>query len=317
MIIKNSNLRRVIFENRYKILAIIVAIILVLCLIRALNELAKQQAKKKNTSTQINTQSSYKPQETLVLGEDVSNAKQQESTKIMDEFISYCNKKEIEKAYNLLTDSCKEEIFNSSIENFKTNYVEKIFTSFKTYNMQAWINAINTTYKVRILNDVLSTGTTGEVIEDYVTIVKQNNQYKISVNSYITKTDINKKTEKNGVVITVTSKNTYMDYEIYNIKVENNTKNTILLDTKTKQKSAYITSSKNVTYSAFMHEVDNAYLSIKPQLYTNTSIKFNKIYSPNISINKLTFTDVVTNLEEYNQLQNKSEYQKTIIEVEL
>ena len=51
MIIKNSNLRRNIFENRYKILAIIVAIILVLCLIRVLNEFAKGLNEKQNVNT--------------------------------------------------------------------------------------------------------------------------------------------------------------------------------------------------------------------------------------------------------------------------
>lgn len=318
MIIKNSNLRRSIFENRYKILAIIVAIILVLCLIKALNEFAKGSNNTKNENV-TNTNSNYKPQETAVLGDNVSSAKQEEITNIMDEFISYCNSKEIEKAYNLLTDECKEEIFSSSIENFKTNYVEKIFTTYKTYNMQSWINGTNPTYKVRILDDLLSSGSTGEVVEDYITIVKQNNEYKISLNSYIGKTNINnKQAEKDNIKITLLSKEINMNYEIYNIKVENNTENTILLDTKTKQKSVYATGSNGATYTAFMYEIDDTFLTIEPQLYKNISIKINKIYSPNISVEKLTFTDIVTNLEEYNKLQNKAEYQNKItIDVEI
>ena len=69
MIIKNSNLRRSITQNRYKILGIIVAIILVLCLIKTLNELAKASNQNKNEN-QINKSytSSYKPEETAVLG---------------------------------------------------------------------------------------------------------------------------------------------------------------------------------------------------------------------------------------------------------
>lgn len=316
MIIKNSNLRRGIFENRYKILAIIVAIILVLCLIRALNEIAKQSIKEKDTKNTI-VESSYKPQETLILGDNVSQTKQEDVTKIMDEFINLCNKKETEKAYNLLTDECKEEIFESSLENFKTNYIEKIFTTVKTYNMQSWINSGNPTYKVRILQDALSTGKTGESFEDYITIVKQDNTYKLNINSYVGRTNINKEKTKDNIKLTVINKDTYMDYEIYNVKIENKTNNTILLDTKTKQKSVYITGSNNATYSAFIHEIDNAYLTIKPRIYSNISIKFNKIYSPNIRINSLTFTDIITNLEEYNKAENKENYNKEIIKIEL
>lgn len=318
MIIKNSNLRIGVFENRYKILAIIVAVILFLCAKQALNEFAKQPNKTQNTNELAISQTNiYKPQETLVLGDNVPIEKQQKSTSIMDKFISYCNSKEIEKAYNLLTDECKEESFESSIEKFKKEYVEKIFTTYKTYNMQSWINGTNPTYKIRILNDVLSTGNTGEVVEDYVTIVKQNNEYKISLNSFIGKTNINKEIKKDDIVITCLSKKIYMDYEIYNIKVENNTKNTILLDTKTKQKSVYATGSNGVTYTAFMHEIDDIYLTIEPQIYKTISIKINKLYSPNITTEKITFTDVVMNLEEYNKLPSKQDYKMEKIEVSI
>lgn len=316
MIIKNSNLRKSITENRYKILAIIVAIILILCLIRMLNEFAKSANQKKNENI-INTNSisTYKPQETKVLGTDVKEERQEQNTKVMDEFIKYCNSKEIEKAYNLLTDECKREKFSNNIENFKKDYVEKIFTTTKTYNMQAWINADNPTYKIRILNDVLSTGSTGEVVEDYVTIVKENDNYKINLNSFIGKTNSNKQTKQQDITITVLGKETNMNYEIYNIKVENNTKNTILLDTKEKQKSVYATGSNGATYTAFMYEIEDTFLTIKPRISKNISIKINKIYSPNIQVNKLTFTDVIMNLEEYNNTQDKKDYPRTTIEM--
>lgn len=317
MIIKNSNLRRNFFENRYKILAIIVAIILVLCLIRALNEIVKNM--NKNTAINSNTtQSSYQPQETLILGDNISTKVQEKSNKIMDEFIQLCNEKQIEKAYNLLTDECKEEIFGSNIEYFKNHYIEKIFTNYKTYNMQSWINGRNPTYKVRILDDVLSTGKTGDVVEEYYTIVKQNDGYKLNINSYIGRTGINKQITENDITIHVLSKDTYMDYEIYNIQVRNNSNNTILLDAKTNQKTVYLTANNEATYRAFMYEIDDVFLKIRPRLYSNLSIKFNKIYSPNVGIYSMTFTDIVLNLDEYENLANKEEYtNKVTMQIDL
>ena len=52
MIIKNSNIRRSIFENRYVIFVIIFAIILALYLIRLLNANAKEKLSVKNSETQ-------------------------------------------------------------------------------------------------------------------------------------------------------------------------------------------------------------------------------------------------------------------------
>lgn len=316
MIIKNSNLRRSITQNRYKILGIIVAIILVLCLIKTLNELAKASNQKQNEN-QINKSytSSYKPEETAVLGSNVEDKKQEQNTKVMDDFIKYCNSKEIEKAYNLLTDECKIEKFSNSIENFKTNYVEKIFKTYKIYNMQAWINGENPTYKVRIIDDALSTGNVGEAVEDYVTIVKKDNEYKINLSSYIGTTNVNKQTKQDDIIVTFLSKEANMEYEIYNIKIENKTKNTILLDTKTQQKSVYATGSNGATYTAFMYEIEDTHLTIEQGITKTISIKINKIYSPNIRVDKLTFTDVIANLEEYNTTQNKKEYPRKTIEI--
>ena len=45
MIIKDSNLRTVLFSNRYKILAGIIAIILISIIIPTLNEIEKEEAR--------------------------------------------------------------------------------------------------------------------------------------------------------------------------------------------------------------------------------------------------------------------------------
>lgn len=318
MIIKNSNLRQNLFRNRYKILGIIVAIILVLLLIRTLNEFAKQANQKEKSKNIVEEVSSYKPQQTVISGENVSNTKQEENTKIMDEFIDLCNKREIEKAYNLLTDECKEEMFDSSIQKFKKDYIEKIFTVDRTYNMQSWINGENQTYKVKILEDAMSTGKTGEIIEEYYTIVKKDGKSKLNINSYVEKKKVNKKITKDNITIEILERNIFMEYEIYKIKVQNNTDNTILLDTKEKEKSAYITGSNSATYSAFMYEIDEIYLTIQPQIYREIDVKFNKIYNPSIKTRQMTFTDIVPNLEEYDSLKNKSEYKsKMSITIEL
>lgn len=297
MIIKNSNLRSNLFSNRYKILGVIVAIILVLCGIRLLNNMSKEKLQTPTIYTTTG-QSTYKPQETVISGDNVVEEQQEANKNVMDQFIKYCNEKEVEKAYSLLTDECKEVIYDSNIDNFRKNYVEKIYTSNKTYSMQSWIRENSSvTYKVRIIDDILSTGKVGDVVEDYYTVVKQNGSNKLNINSYIGRSTINKLGTQNNITIDVISKDTYMNYETYNIKVENNTNNTILLDTKQSDKSVYLTGNNDVTYRAFMYEIDNVYLTIKPKIYTNFTIKFNKMYNPSIKEKSITFSDIINNAE--------------------
>lgn len=318
MIIKNSNLRRNLFSNRYKILAIIIAIILVIFLVRALNNMAIQSNIKQNNQQYTTPQSTYKPQETIIQGENISKEEQEINTNIMDTFIKYCNSKNIEQAYNLLTEECKEELFNSDIENFKTQYIEKVFNTPKTYSMQSWVKSGYSTYKVRIIEDMLSTGKVGDVIEEYYTIVRQNGQDKLNLNSYIGREKINKQQTINDITITVISKDIYMNYETYNIKVENKTNNTMLLDTKKDTKSVYVTGSNTTKYSVYMHEIDDIFLTIKPRLYRNLKLKVNKLYNTEIKSEKITFTDIVPNIEDYKQSNNKKEYNDTIkLEIEL
>jgi len=212
MIIKNSNFRSNLFSNRYKILGIIVAIILVLCAIRLLNNMSKQKLQSP-TVTNVTGQTSYKPQETVISGDNVSNEQQEVNTNIIDTFIKYCNKKQIDKAYSILTNECKENVFNNNIDDFKKNYIEKVYTSNKTYSMQSWIKQNNSvTYKVKITDDMLATGKVGNTIQDYYTVVKQNGAYKLNINGYIGRKTINKEATKDNITIKINYKDIYMNY---------------------------------------------------------------------------------------------------------
>lgn len=318
MIIKNSNLRRNLFSNRYLILAIMAAIIFLLLLINTLNNISKENNSKKaeeQNKIQQNTikqQEIYTPEKTTISGTNVRQQEQENNKTLIENFINYCNQKQIEQAYNLLTDECKKEVFFSNIANFSNNYVNKIFNSKKTYSMQSWINRDTyTTYKIKIVDDMISTGkitSTQNEIEDYYTVVKEEGEYKLNINSYIVKKHINKEKEFKGVKITVINKDTYRDYEIYEIKIENLNENTILLDSQERTDSMYVFASNESKYSAYSYEIDRSRLIIEPGRYKTIKIKFNKRYS-NESITKaIIFGDIIKNYDEYKNMQNKKEY---------
>ncbi len=315
MIIKNSNLRQMLFSNRYKILGTIIAIILVLYIIQMLNQQSKEKLEKKAQNA-INTQvvkETYKPEETIVVGDNVTKEQQTTNSELIDKFISYCNNKEIQKAYNLLTDECKEAVYSSKIENFQNNYVNRIFSTKKSYTIQSWISSNIYTYEVQISDDILSTGKLDvNKIEEYYTVVKKNGEYKLNIGGYIYKDNINKYAQKDDIRIDVLNKDIYKEYENYKLRITNNTQKTIMLDTRQDTNSVYLQGTNNKPYSAFMYEIEQTRLIVKPGFSITLNIRFNKRYSNNTRMEKMVFTDIVKDYDLYNQLQDKKEYKEKI-----
>ncbi len=241
MIIKNSNIRRSIFKNRYVIFAVIIAIILFLTVKQLLNENAKEKFRQKENQIQNTTITSLQEErlEKPVISNVEINKQQQTDTKVIEEFIDFCNRKEIQKAYDLLTEACKEEKFKSNIQLFKSNYVDKIFVGKKTYTIQNWINTYQNTYKIKIIDDMLSSGkisSSENTIEDYYTIETIGNETKLNIDGYIGRQESNQEVNSNGIKVKILKRNIYKEYESYDITIENQTANTILLNSRTKSR---------------------------------------------------------------------------------
>lgn len=91
------------------------------------------------------------------LSQEEIEKEEQESEKILfiSKFIDYCNGKQVEEAYNMLSEKCKIEKYNT-IEKFKEEYINKIFTYKKEYK----IEKENNLYKIEIIEGILETGNT-------------------------------------------------------------------------------------------------------------------------------------------------------------
>ena len=224
---------------------------------------------------------------------------------IINKFMEYCNEGSIEKAYNLLSDDCKEVLFETK-EDFKDNYYDSIFNKeTKLYTVENWTS---NTYKVNISNNILATGKITNNFMDYFTVVKENDEYKLNIKNYIGKENINKETENNNIKIKILKKDIYMDYEIYDIQIMNNSDDNILLDTKRNTKTVYLQDSKNVKYYAYTNEViDNDFIVRKGKM-KNIRIKFSSGFSSNRKIEYMIFSDLVLNFNEYEDYENKEDY---------
>ena len=214
----------------------------------------------------------------------------------------------------LLSKDCKEELYNTE-EDFKNRYVNLMFNTQKIYNSQSWISndSIGNTYRVEISEDILSSGkANSNTIEEYFTIVKEDEEYKLNINNYVGKQEINKTIEENNIEITLICKQVYMDYEKYKIKIKNNTNNAILLDGFRNNKSMYLLDTKGGKKIAMLNELTMQELLVKRNLSITKEIKFNRQYTTELTISSLVFEDIILNYNEYKNLSNKKDYNNSL-----
>lgn len=321
MIIRNSNIRRSLAHNRYKILGGIFAIILILCFIQMLNhnlhekvEIREEERKETNiVASPIESSGFIDDKQTMIYGTNISSNNQAIYAGLIEEFIQACNLHETKKAYDLLTDECQEVVYGLDIALFEKNYINRVFDTKKTYSIQSWVNGKNTTYQVKIMQDILSTGLTDTVpIEDYYTIVKQGQEYKLNINGYIGREEVNTQKEQKGIQIAVLYKDQYREYEVYQLEVQNYTQNTILMDSKQQTDSVYLYGQNEESYPANMFEIDDSDLTIKPNEKRIINVTCNKRYTTTTTITHMVWKDVIVNEEEYRQTVDKSQYTNRI-----
>lgn len=299
-------------QNRRKILIVILIIVFLLAIIQLLNYLAKNDATinvvtNNNISNTTNKQEQLVSNQSAVSGDTISSSKLQRDTDIIDKFFNFCNDGDNNSAYELITDECKEEMF-PTIEDFINIYTSKVFgNEKKTYTLENWVGD---TYAVRISGDILSTGNldSSQTKQDYITIVNDGDDYKLNINNYVGRTVLNKETENQDIKVIINSKDTYMDYEIYDITVENNSENRIALDPNNDTKSVYLLDSKNMKYYFYNNEIVEDTLIVKSKFKTNLKIKFGNSYSSSREIKDVVFSKMILDYDEYLNLEDKSEY---------
>lgn len=308
-----NNLIRKYNRNRREIWIVVVIIAFIIGFRYALTSYMKNDriGSSNNATTYFpnNNQNDYPILNNKIYEDKNVSKNSEEISNTIKTFIQYCNNKEIEKAYNMLSEDTKYNLYKSKTE-FVKNYYITFFKTKKIYNMQAWITSGGYyTYKVEFEEDLLSTGgADSNKIEEYYTVVKENEKYKININRYIGNIEINKITEKNNVKITVLSKNIYLDNIEYKIKVENLSNNTIVLDTKNTRRTTALMDSNNFEYPAYMYKLLENDLTVYSGETKEINIQFNQQYNAKYYNTKIVFNNF--------NLDNNSN-KKTIFEVDV
>lgn len=292
------NFMRYIRQNKKQIIKVALIVASLFGLLQLLNYIAGQEGESVSGNNKSNiyqtSNGTIISDKSAVSGGSVSTKEIKEVGNKIEEFVKYCNEQNTEAAYNLLTDSCKEE-FYPSIDSFITYYYEPLFKNGqRTYSIQNWIED---TYIVKFTEDLLATGKSGSdsTYQDYITIENVDGEKKLNINKYIGKEEINETKEQDDIQITVISRNKYMDYETYEIKVTNNTEGTILLDPLIDTESIYLKDSNEVRHVSYSNEIVKDDLKIYKGYTKTIKIKFDNPYISARKIKTLCFSNIIMN----------------------
>lgn len=307
-------------QNRKKIIMIILIIVFIIILIQLINFLLKEN---NNKETEKNTVviDKDKPIQSVITGQNVSEEETEENVNIMQEFIDYNNLQNYQSSYDLLTEECKNVVFQNDINNYINNYAKKIFSSKKTYNSELWLQGSGMlTYRVTYYNDnLLATGgsSMNENFQDYITVTEKNGEKKLNINNFIEQKQIGKQQKVNDIEITVNYKNVFQSYETYNITVKNYTSKTIMLNDGKDSKGICLLDKNDVEYSAFLNEIPVNRLSLESGYQKDIDIRFNKMYTLERKITKMKFKNIILDEETYEQNTNAENIEKVEITINI
>ena len=309
-------IRRIYNQNRKKIRFILIIIVFLLIVLRFLNYLAGMNTNIENNIyenvSSINSNYDYNSvsveSNKSALTGNKTTERQVNAIDVIDSFFEYCNKKDIKSAYDLITDECKEEMY-PKIQDFEESYYKQLFDGTeKIVSIENWIGNI---YKVDIKENAMATGRydTDNIKQDYITIEEiDDDNYKLNINSYIGRTELNKSSKFRGdsIEIKVLRKDTYMDTEEYTIEVTNNANVSILLDNLLDINNMYIKDDNELKYYAYTHELNVEDLIVHSNATKKITIKYYSRFGSQKNIKGLGFSKIVMNYEAYNNLKNKN-----------
>lgn len=294
-------------QNKVKVWAILLAIILGWFMLQVLNSAIREQNANTNEEnnneeeTTSNVVSYRNESESMVTGGSVSSKYSNEIGAFINQFLTYCVNHEPARAYNMISSDTKQ-LFYPTQELFERNYYENKFSGNKQFSFQSWSSSDGIfVYQIRIFDNMLATGQTNDnYIEDYVTVVVEAGDYKLNLNSYIGRKEINIKEEDDNLSIQVVRFDRYLDYEIYTLNIQNKTENTILLDTKRDTDTCYVVDNLGNKFEALLYENSDSDLEFQPNELKTIQIKFSDAYRSGLDIKSINFTDIVNSME-YNQ----------------
>lgn len=226
---------------------------------------------------------------------------------LIDNYVTYCNNKEYENAYNLLSNEFKSK-YCDRIEEFK-KYVDGIFNKKQIYNIQNFSNVNGAyIYRLRLLEDILATGTTDgyEYKEEKIVIKEENGVLKLALNGYIGEEELGINAEDEYMKINIAKKEVTYTAETYTVEITNKTGDYIVLLDNTETDEILMKVNGD---SRRVNGLENGNLVILPNSKKTLTLPFDKYYDDGVDPTSIIF-NAIRVLPEFSGDINKAKQEK-------
>lgn len=262
----------------------------------------------KNRETIELPKTTYEPHSPIMDNTDsVPESYKQPINNLINDFFEYCNKKDYNNAYSLLSSEYKS-IYCPDIKDFK-EYVNNNFESKKIYNIQNYSNLNKTyVYNVRILDDILASGTTDGYTysEDKFVVKEEDGILKLALNGYCGTENVNILAESEYLNIKVLKKEVTYDQVTYTVELKNKSQYFIVLEDNTEENeiSLKVVSEKRKEQSA-----DGSNLILLPKETVTRELTFTKFFYDGQTASSLDL-DAIRVLPVYSGKKENAEKEK-------
>lgn len=247
----------------------------------------------KNNTYQEFERTTYKEHEAVMnTGVKVPEPLQKTINETIDKYFNYCNNKQYEEAFAMISDECKAIYFPTLLD-FK-KYINTIFDENKIYYLQNFSNYKGKyIYRMRIMEDLMATGLTGSEFlyfyeEKIVMEEEKDGKVSLSVRQFIDSELLEEVYEDEYVKMWIDKKDVFYEEEIYHIKVKNKTLNTVVLaDTQEKNEVLLQVGSENRNVGS-----DNLNIVVYPEETKEYTLNFTKFFDEEYLSRALVFNAV-------------------------
>ena len=267
----------------------------------------------KNYEARLDLQTTYEPHKSVMdstdsVPEKISNSIEE----MLEEYVGYCLEGNIESAYVMLSDTCKEYSFNNDIDNFTEYMINKI-GSAKRYAIQDYSNNGNTyIYQIKYSDDMLATGltnTTYSYTEEKIVFKKQKNgTIEMAVGNFIDYEEIKNISENEYLKVDVKYVEKYYSVEKYTVVLTNRSDYTIVIADGKESNEVFLSLDSNDTRTP----TTATNIILKPNQSQTIKLQFAKFYDNDNDASALTFGSVRV-MEQYSGI----EVEETVIQSEI
>lgn len=161
---------------------------------------------------------------------------QQPIEDIINEYVGYCNEGNYQRAFDMLSEDCKEYAFDNDISRFMSHVLEKMPTpkkhAIQSYSSTKYNNRNMYIYQIKYTDDFLATGLTDTdyyYTEENMTFYEGEDGLEMNVGNFLYHTDIKAISENEYLKIDVVDKVVNYSAEQYNVVFTNRSNYTIVI----------------------------------------------------------------------------------------